>query len=225
MWGDNRGNFRPLAAITRAEAAAVLARTQISVFDPDRLPAQMNGFNEFSDVRPDSWYHPYVAWAYHAGLITGDPACASGYRRFRPGDPITRQEFAAMTARTAEIRQPGPTGFYDWDQVSDWARGYVYTALQTGWMVGNGQGEVRPIVNISRAEVATTVNRTLGRVDSWHAFESVNLQNPCAARDFPDVDENGWYLPSVISAANNYRKGRDGNGGPVWKEILPQCWD
>ena len=128
-----------------------------------------------------------------------------------------------MTARTAEIRQPSGdfVHFYDWNQVHDWAKNYVYTAFQTGWMVGN-EGHFRPLDNISRAEVATTLNRTLNRVDSWSALEAIYLRNPYAVRDFPDVGDDGWYFPSVLAAANDHRLGRTEADDVTWKEILPE---
>ncbi|MCL2567832.1 MAG: BspA family leucine-rich repeat surface protein [Oscillospiraceae bacterium] len=224
MFGDNHGNFRPHAAITRAEVAAVLVRTQLADFtSPEALPAGMSTFDTFADVQLGYWYFYYVAWAYHAGLITGDPPDANGVRAFRPDAPITRQEFAAMTARINAIYQLSGNfaQFSDWDQTHDWARQYVYTAFRTGWMVGDNQGNFRPLANISRAEVATTVNRTLDRIDSRIALAELYLRNPQVIRDFPDVSEPGWYFPSTLAAANNHRLGRGVAGAVVWKEIVP----
>jgi len=220
MFGDTRGNFRPLAAITRAEAAAVLVRTQVLDFGP--LPDGISGFDVFADVQAEHWFYGYIALAYDAGLITGDPPSADGTRNFRPSDPITRQEFAAMVARLNGVLQPADdfSYFNDWAEVSDWARPYVYTAFQIGWMVGNDLGEFQPLVNISRAEVATAINRMLGRVDSWAALEGVDLQNLSAAREFPDVLYDAWYFPSVLAATNDYRLARDSDGLVIWMEIL-----
>jgi len=225
MFGDPNGNFRPLAPITRAEAATVLTRTQLTDFtSPDALPAGMSAFGAFADVLPDHWHHYYIAWAYHAGLITGDPPAPDGSRRFRPNDPVTRQEFAAMVARISGISTPagGFSQFYDWTQVYPWARAYVYTVFRTGRMIGDEHNNFRPLDNIRRAEVATTVNRTLNRVDSWAAFEAIYLRNPCAIRDFPDKSDTGWYFPAVLAAANDHRLGQGGPIAGTWKEILPQ---
>jgi len=228
MFGNNRGNFRPLAAISRAEVATVLVRTQLTSFtSPEAFPAGMDEFGAFADVQPDNWFYYYIAWAYYAGLVNGDPACADGYRSFRPNDPITRQEFAAMVSRLTELHEPddGFARFYDWDQVSNWAKNHVYTVFQTGRMAGNEQNLFRPLSDLSRAEVAPAINRALGRIDGWPAFESVNLRNPDDARDFPDVSETGWYVPSVIAAANDYRLGHDNPGTGPWMEILPHNVD
>ena len=225
MWGDNHHNFRPLAPITRAEAASVLVRTHVSEYIVGELPGQMNDFAVFADVGPNRWYFNYVAWAYYTGLITGDPACQDGIRRFRPGDPITRQEFAAITSRLTNVRNQGPAPFSDWNQVSNWARGYVSTAFYTGWMVGDGRGVFRPHANISRAEVATAINRILGRIDGWQAFANVDLYNPDNLRDYPDVGGTPWYVPSVIAASNNYRLRRNESGNITWMDIMPFEWD
>jgi len=238
MFGDDHGNFRPLSNITRAEAATVLTRTQLTNFtSPDNLPAGMDEFNIFSDVKPGQWHYYYIAWAYHAGLVAGEPANLDGNRKFRPDDPITRQEFAAIVARTDEIRQSGYFMYFnDWNQINDWAQDYVYTALLTGWMIGrppsyentdymvtaypfDSGNSFRPLDNISRAEVATTVNRTLNRVDGWPAFRVIYLRNPSAVRYFPDVGD-GWYFPSIVAATNNHHLGRSVLGYIIWMEIF-----
>ena len=128
-----------------------------------------------------------------------------------------------MVARINGTSQPGGgfAHFYDWSQVHDWASAYVYTAFRTGWMLGDGQGSFRPLDHISRAEAATTINRMLGRIDSWAALEEISLRNPYAVQEFPDVLEPGWYFPSVLAAANDHRLGRDTGGSIDWKEILP----
>jgi len=203
MFGDTAGNFRPSGEITRAEVAAVLARTQLLDF-PDlgatnTLPPGMTAFDAFGDVAEGQWYFYYIAWAYDAGLIQGYAG------NFRPADPITREELAAIMARTGTLRTGTPT-FTDADAISEWAVNYVYTVQREGWMRGDyGTGIFRPGDDIIRAEVATAVNRMLDRVDSNAALAAANLQNPAAARDFPDVDEDAWYFASVLAAANDHR--------------------
>lgn len=214
MFGDNRGNFRPGADITRAEVAAILARTQLLDFarDVGYLPPDMERFDTFSDVGAGDWFYYYVAWAYDAGLVRGDG------NRFRPNDPISREEAAAMFARTAEVTPEGDIPFYDEAGISSWARCYVYTVYSRGLMVGSAN-YFRPTTNISRAEIATGMNRILGRLDSRSAFDAAEVLYLENAHEFPDVDATAWYFPSVLAAANAHRLTRDSDGAIARKVI------
>ncbi|MCL2568370.1 MAG: S-layer homology domain-containing protein [Oscillospiraceae bacterium] len=213
MQGDTYGNFRPMANITRAEVSAILARTFITDFVPGELPAGMEAFDFFVDVHPDDWFFYYVAWAYHEGLILGSPPNAiHPYPRFRPGYAMRRDEVVAALVRVDgayEISEPAP--FLDWEQTFPWARPYIYTAYQKGWVFGAG-GYFRPLTPITRAEVATIVNRILGRVTSMRDLEHVEVENLGAARNFLDVSVYEWYFAAVLAATSQHELRR----APDW---------
>ncbi|MCL2366335.1 MAG: S-layer homology domain-containing protein [Oscillospiraceae bacterium] len=215
MFGDENGNFRPSAHMTRAEVATILARTQLLDFEQgvSVLPPSMTSFTVFPDVTSDNWYFYYVAWAYDAGLVRGD---ANG---FRPNDPITREEFAAMLARTTAVYPAGRVPFGDEARISNWAQAYVYTVHREGWMIGDDRGNFRPAANIGRHEAATAMNRILGRLDSRIALDNADVVNLNLARQFPDVYEHAWYFPSVLGATNTHRLYRDESAVIAWKEI------
>ena len=222
MFGSPAGEFQPRANITRAQVAAILARTMIDDFEPETLPGDMTGFTAFSDVNPSNWFFHYVAWAYDAGLIAGD-----GRGRFLPNDLITRQELAAMLARTIEYAATaGRMPFTDVGDISGWADNYVYTAFREGWMVGDTQNRFRPRANITRAEVATAVNRILGRIDSRDALAGLRtagtIENEGSGRPFPDVAGTAWYFASVLGAANDHYATRGEAGDVTWMYIRIQ---
>jgi len=226
MFGNPLGEFRPQSNTTRAEMATILARTQLLNFERgvNTLPASMTTFNVFNDVTPDDWFYYYIAWSYDAGLVFGDAAGADGIREFRPNDAISRQEVAAMIMRlsTTILQANDVSAVTDWTLVSDWARNYVYSAIVSGAMIGDDAGAFRPSANISRAEVATAVNRTLHRVDGRDALDRANLQNVNSARVFPDVGESDWYFPSVLASANDHRLSRDSESVIIWMSILDE---
>ncbi|MCL2843535.1 MAG: DUF1343 domain-containing protein [Oscillospiraceae bacterium] len=222
MFGNTAGHFEPRANITRAQVAAILARTMIDGFEAGELPEGMTSFTVFSDVAPNNWFYYYVAWAYTEGLVQGD-----GQGRFLPRDYITREQLAAMLARTVEYAEAaGAMPFTDVGSISSWASNYVYTAFSEGWMVGDNQNRFRPRASIARAEVATAVNRILGRIDSRDVradlLEAGALENENRARPFPDVADGAWYFASVLGAANDHYLTRDGDGDIDWKYVRLQ---
>lgn len=220
MFGNAQNQFLPLANINRAEVAAILVRTMIEDFKPGTLPEGMeDGFDAFHDVPAESWFYYYVAWAYNEGLVTGDRG------RFLPRNPITRQELAAMLARTLDEyeTEAGDMPFPDTASISSWADHFVYTVFKQGWMLGDGQGNFRPGANINRAEVATAVNRILGRVDSNAAFAAIDdVVNPENIRDFPDVAAGNWFFAAVVGATNDHYLTRDESGTITQKHIFPR---
>jgi len=221
MFGNPQGYFRPGATITRAEVAAILVRTELRDFEAFAvgagvLPDGMTSFTEFPDVNPNNWFYYYVAWAFEADLIRGLPDGT-----FRPNQPITRQEIAAMMSRLdgVEYRQAGtPTGIVDFGNTQDWARNYVYTVYRAGLMVGNAAGYFNPRANITRAETATVFNRNLNRVDSLAAYEPADVTRE-HARNFPDVPATNaagtampWFFPAVLAATNDHYLSRNADG-------------
>ncbi len=88
LTGDPDGCFRPNAAITRAEFAAVAARFSDAAY---------GGAAGFVDVSADHWAAGSIALAEHLGWITGDPD-----GRFRPDEAITRAEAMTLINRVLE---------------------------------------------------------------------------------------------------------------------------
>ena len=216
MFGNPQGYFEPTNSITRAQVAAILARTMIPDFEARTLPEGRDSFDVFDDVASNNWFYYYVAWAYDAGLVTGD-----GRGRFLPNQPITREQLAAMLARTIEYaEEAGAMLFPDAGAIGGWAVNYVYTVYSEGWMVGDTAGNFRPAADIMRAEVATAVNRILGRVDSRSTLEAVpEVEGLDNAQAFPDVAEHNWFFAPVLAAANDHDLTKDAEGNINWKYI------
>jgi len=213
MFGDPYGNFHPRDSITRAEVAVILARTHIEGYESNALPPGMTSF-PFNDIAAH-WARFYIAWAYDANLIRGYAG------NFSPNEFITRQELAAVLARArGDVRPAGINPFFDADTVCPWAANYVYTVYRAGVMVGDDHLNFNPQNPISRAEVATAVNRMLGRIDSQRALGLAELVNANSARSFPDVADTAWYFPSVLAAANDHYLTRNEDGTINWKKIV-----
>ena len=193
VFGYPDGTFRPGNSITRAEAAALMVRTFITEYSPT-APIPGNG-GTFSDVAPGSWYYRYIAWAYAHDLIRGYPDGT-----FRPNQPITREEFAAISTRTV-VTLFGDATFVDAANVSDWARNYVYTVYTRGWMHGNEHRQFLPTTNISRAETTALICRMLGRGD----VTAESIADIANILTFSDVNNpSAWYFYYVIEASNSH---------------------
>ncbi|MFD2330935.1 S-layer homology domain-containing protein [Cohnella sp. GCM10020058] len=155
--GIDEGSFAPGAPVTRAELTAMIVRAL-------GLQGTAETHTAFSDVDSGSWYAGAVTAAVQAGIAQGD---AGG--RFRPDAPISRQEAAVMLMRamTTAGRSPAagsPTalaGFADAGQISAWAREAMTAAVDSGLIQGDASGRLRPQQQITRAETAAMLLRTL----------------------------------------------------------------
>lgn len=81
------GSFRPDSPVTRAEFAAIASRFE----------KLTEGTMSFTDVPPAYWAASYINFAATRGWVNG---YADG--TFRPENPITRAEVAAVTCRLLE---------------------------------------------------------------------------------------------------------------------------
>ena len=156
------GRFRPNNNFTRAEAVTIFARmagVDLTVFPATR---------PFPDVPAGNWAAPAVAWASDIGLVEGRPV--GGQMIFAPGSPISRQEFAAMVARFAELVldidtsdftvSPQWNGFTDRNRIQAWAVPYLQWANANGIVTGlNNPSRINPRGTTTRAEGATMVAR------------------------------------------------------------------
>lgn len=152
--------FRPDAPLTRAQAAKLV--TEMMARNPDaslrRLrPAQPT----FRDVKPKDWFYPYVETAAARGVLRG----YAGF--FRPGDPVTREELAAMMLRALgwepEEGTPREFPFRDAQAVSPWARAYVAAAWERGLFNGLTATVFGPRAGATRGQAAAVVVRAMDR--------------------------------------------------------------
>ena len=122
--GRDDGNYDPTATVTRAEAAAIIARMLVKRAIADSLP---NGATGFSDVPSDIWYAKYVAFCVSQGIIVGRSATI-----FDPNAPVTAAEFAVMLMRALGIGDPsrwvGP----------NWAMFAILDGMAFGILSGDG---------------------------------------------------------------------------------------
>jgi len=158
--GVNEQSFEPERLITRAEAAKLLLEIARKAAG-NGMPASKAASPSFTDVPTDAWYHDYVVEAAASGIVLGD---ASG--TFRPEDPITREEFAAMIFRLAQqavgsASSDALAAFADADSISAWAKDAVAFAAEYGIMQGMSDGTLNPQGQTTRAQAAAIALRTM----------------------------------------------------------------
>lgn len=205
--GTPEGLSLPTANVTRAEVATIFFRLMT-----DDARAKFDSLdNSFSDVAKGKWYNRAISTLANAGIIKGDPAGT-----YRPGDPITRAEMAAIIARFGDFKEGGKTFS---DISGHWAQKYIELAASNGWINGNPDGTFKPNNNITRAETVAMINRVLNR----QTESNDDLLPVSQMTNWSDnMDTAKWYYRDMQEATNNHKAERVGTSMyEKWTEKLP----
>ena len=206
---------KPQNNITRAEVASIFYR----LLKEDVRDENTTDVSDFSDVSSSDWYGTTVATLADMGIV-------KGYEdgTFRPNEPITRAEFAAIATRffeeTGATYEPGTFT----DVVgNEWFAGAIADAVNLGLIGGYEDGTVRPNNNITRAEACAIVNRTLGRVP-----DADHLLPEDVMKTWPDNPESAWFYADMQEATNGHEYEwitEDGNRVENWTDLLDKDWN
>ena len=202
--GYPNGSFKPTDTITRAEAATIFYR----LLTDSTRKAYATTYNSFKDVPATAWYNTAVSTMAKLGIVNGG---ADGY--FRPNDPITRAEIAAMIARCDGAYYTGTSTVFS-DTYGHWAASYIARAYELGWINGYGT-TYAPDRYISRAETVAVLNRVLNRAPQYTSDLTRNYTT------FSDVATSAWYYLDVEEAANSHTYTRKSNGEyETWNKLI-----
>lgn len=186
--GYTNGNVEPNGNITRAEVATIFFR----LLTEEVRTANSTQSNSLSDVTRGQWFNHAVSTLSSMGIVKGH-----NDGTFAPNAPITRAEFAAITARFDDKNTDTSSKFTD--IASHWAKNEIGIAVNKGWINGYPDGTFRPNQYITRAEAMTLVNRVLNRLPE----NSSDLLDSMIK--WPDnSDASAWYYLAVQEATNSH---------------------
>ena len=202
--GYGNNDVRPQNNITRAEVATIFFR----LLTDETRTANMTKSNGYNDVKDGDWFCCAVSTLSKMGIIKGYEDGS-----FKPNDPISRAEFAAIAARFDPDGDKTPATFAD--VTSHWAKDEISIAANHGWIKGYEDGSFKPDQKITRAETMTLVNRVLNRLpetkDDLHKDMKTWVDN---------MDETAWYYLAVQEATNShYFKNKTGTKFEQWTEL------
>ncbi len=193
---------RPEGLITREEVAAVFYR----LLDPGYRLTILTDKENFIDVDSGRWSLKHIATLSNGNIIEGYPDGS-----FKPENPITRAELAAIASKFDKLSAVQENSFTDIE--GHWAIEYINSAAAKGWVKGYPDGTFKPDQYITRAEFVTLVNNVLGRkVHKDNILEG--------AKVFPDLLENMWYYEAMMEAINSHTHKMDENMSESWIEII-----
>ena len=206
--GYGNNDVRPQNNITRAEVATIFFR----LLTDETREANMTKSNGYNDVKDGDWFCCAVSTLSKMGIIKGYEDGS-----FKPNDPISRAEFAAIAARFDPDGDKTPATFAD--VTSHWAKDEISIAANHGWIKGYEDGSFKPDQKITRAETMTLVNRVLNRLpetkDDLHKDMKTWVDN---------MDETAWYYLAVQEATNShYFKNKTSTKFEQWTDLRDTC--
>ena len=202
--GYGNNDVRPQNNITRAEVATIFFR----LLADETRTANMTKSNGYNDVKDGDWFCCAVSTLSKMGIIKGYEDGS-----FKPNDPISRAEFAAIAARFDPNGDKTPATFAD--VTSHWAKDEISIAANHGWIKGYEDGSFKPDQKITRAETMTLVNRVLNRLpetkDDLHKDMKTWVDN---------MDQTAWYYLAVQEATNShYFKNKTSTKFEQWTDL------
>ncbi len=162
MAGEPDGEFTPEKHLTRAELAKILVKAFDIAERSTPGPKQVN----VQDVPTEQWAYPENQTALQHGLM-------EGYREgvFHPSHPVSRAEGFAIFAQAYGVHQFEEetvdeimARYPDTDQVPDWARQALATALRFGFVnTDEMANRVYPNQTLTRGDLAYALSKYLNR--------------------------------------------------------------
>lgn len=164
--GFSDGSFRPDAAMTRAQFAALL----VGAFDPSPMRPAV----QFRDVPDDFWAAEVIQKAYRAGFLSGFPDL-----KFDPDFPLTKlQALLALVSGLDLLSTSSPevrslSIYSDKGIIPDYATRAIATATQLGLVFNHPIiTELRPNRAATRGEVSAMVYQALVLANEMPAVAS-----------------------------------------------------
>lgn len=140
--------FQPENTITRAEAAAILVRA--NALTTTNLPSP------FYDVPADHWAASVIATAVQAGYFVGFEDGS-----FRPNDPLTREQTAALLSRIFSFKESGESKLFADINEQDWSYPAIQILSANNVTVGFEDNTFRPKDGVSRAQFVVFLYRAM----------------------------------------------------------------
>jgi hypothetical protein len=168
----------------------------MSAMAPIVAPAPAIAQTTFTDVPSNYWAIGFIQELSNRGVIKGFPDGS-----FRPNEPVTRAQFAAMIRQAFEVQEVrNSINFVD-VPADYWATTAIQEAYTTGFMSGYPGNIFNPNQNIPRAQVLVSLSSGL-RYSTANVNNALQVYND--ASSIPDYARNGIAAATERRIVVNY---------------------
>ena len=194
--------IRPDGDMTRAEAIAVLARLQ-------KLDLSDKSSKIYKDTKENLWYNGAINAAFKAGYLLEKEG-----EKIRPNDKITRAELAELISHI-DKKNSAVAPFDD-------VKGHKFeVAINQAYgnerIKGYPDGTFKPDNTITRAEVATMLNKLYDRFPDKNFIDT----NQSLIHNYKDMSHKGhWGYYELVEAYHSHHYLRLSDNKEEWKDII-----
>ena len=202
IFGYPDDTIRPDGDMTRAEAIAVVARLQ-------KLDLSDKTSNIYKDTKAGMWYNAAINAAFREGYLLEKEG-----ENIRPNDKITRAELALLISHI-DKKNDKVAPFED-------VKGHKFeSAINQAYgnerIKGYPDGTFKPDNSITRAEVATMLNKLYDRYPDKNFIDA----NQNLVHNYKDMSYKGhWGYYELVEAYHTHKFARLANNMEEWKAII-----
>lgn len=202
IFGYPDDTIRPDGDMTRAEAIAVVARLQ-------KLDLSDKTSNIYKDTKAGMWYNAAINAAFRKGYLLEKEG-----ENIRPNDKITRAELALLISHI-DKKNDKVAPFED-------VKGHKFeAAINQAYgnerIKGYPDGTFKPDNSITRAEVATMLNKLYDRYPDKNFIDA----NQNLVHNYKDMSYKGhWGYYELVEAYHTHKFARLANNMEEWKAII-----
>ena len=169
----------------KSKIAQMLEKEQEKLLVPEVKKKKLKAF---IDVDEDYWAREPIEYLATLGIISGYPDDT-----FRPNEPLTRAELAALLVRAKgfKVEKQKKAVFPD-IPTTHWAAPYVAKALQRKYITGYPDGKYMGWKKVTRAEAVTVLAK----------FAGLSIPIALTSNPYPDVPKRHWAARSIFAAKN-----------------------
>jgi len=129
----------------------------------------------FADIASNYWAQDFIAELVRLDIISGFPDGT-----FRPNEPVTRAQFAAMIRKAFEKTKIRNVSIRDVSS-RHWAYNAIEEACETGFLTVNSANNFNPKQNLSRLEVLLALTQGLNYSVNGSATNILQFYNDASA--------------------------------------------
>ena len=202
IFGYPDDTIRPDGDMTRAEAIAVVARLQ-------KLDLSDKSSKIYKDTKADMWYNGAINAAFREGYLLEKEG-----ENVRPNDKITRAELAELISHID--KKNNAVAPFD-DVKGHKFEAAINQAYGNGRIEGYPDGTFKPDNFITRAEVATMLNKLYDRYPDKNFIDA----NQNLVHNYKDMSYKGhWGYYELVEAYHSHTYLRLKDNMEEWKVII-----
>lgn len=200
--GRDGGAQQLNSRISRAEFTAMVNRAY-GYTEPSETP--------FTDVPAWAWFADDIAIGYNTGYFSGTTETTAS-----PNNTLTREQAITLLARNMRLPESSGevTQFADGRSFSNWAKGYIKSAVNNGIVNGYQDQTFRPRSSITRAEMIKLLADALGTLINTSGVHSLG-----GVAGNLTINSPGTTLRDTVIAGDLYLTGGVGLGAVTLENV------